>query len=396
VPDAPQSTAAKVAGAGAPPCIWLHAPLPEAEPAAALLARRLAEGAAELSVLRTGPADPADPSAIAALIARNRPRLAVVLGGAMPPALAQVAAVRGVPLLMAGASAAMAPALAPAVPEAGGRGWLARLLGRRSVAAHRASPPPALPGRALVTDAEAEAAFAAAGMPRGAITITGPLEEPSRAARVNEAERAALARAMGTRPAWLAIGLPEAEDDLVAAAHRFALRGAHRLLLVIVPDDPARGAALAARLADRHGFAVARRGAEQDPDPDTEVYVADTDGEEGLWLRLAPTVWIGGSGSAGATSHPFAAAAAGAAILHGSAPGRHGAAFARLQAGGASREVTDASALGAEVSELLAPDVAARMARAAWEVCSAGAETTERLLAIAAEALEPALAAGGG
>ncbi len=394
MPGTPQSNLADAAGA--PPCIWLHAALPEADAPAALLARRLAERAGDLSVLRTGPADPADPAAIADLLARRRPRLALILGGAMPPGLAQAATARGLPLVMAGASAAMAPAVAPAAPDAVGHGWLARLLGRRAPPRDRLPQGPVLPAQALVTDADAEAAFAAAGMARGAITITGPLEEPSRAPRVNEAERAVLARAMGTRPAWLAIGLPEAEDDLVATAHRFALRGAHRLLLVIVPDDPARGAVLAARLADRHGLAVARRGAEQDPDPDSEVYVADTDGEEGLWLRLAPTVWIGGSGSVGATSHPFAAAAAGAAILHGSAPGRHGAAFARLQSGGASREVTDASALGAEVSELLAPDIAARMARAAWEVCSAGAETTERILAIVAEAVDPVPRLGAG
>jgi 3-deoxy-D-manno-octulosonic-acid transferase len=52
--------------------------------------------------------------------------------------------------------------------------------------------------------------------------------------------------------------------------------------------------------------------------------------------------------------------------------------------------VTDAQALGAEIAELLAPDAAARMARAAWEVCSAGTETTERLIAIVARILAAA------
>ena len=108
MPGTPQSNLADAAGA--PPCIWLHAALPEADAPAALLARRLAERAGDLSVLRTGPADPADPAAIADLIARRRPRLALILGGAMPPGLAQAATARGLPLVMAGASAAMARA----------------------------------------------------------------------------------------------------------------------------------------------------------------------------------------------------------------------------------------------------------------------------------------------
>lgn len=375
---------------GPPPRLWLHAPTAEAEPAAAFIARRLSDTIEPLELVRTGPADPVDPLAISGLILRHRPRLTLIVGGRLPPGIGQIATQRGLRIVMAGADATMAPAPPRPAPEAGLRGWVARLRGLGAPAPGSVPLSAEAVAHVLVTDAEAEAAFLAAGLPPEVVSITGPLEEPSRAPRVNETERAVLARAIGTRPAWLAIGLPEAEMDLVAAAHRLALRAAHRLLLVVVPEDPARGAAMASHLAEVHGLAVARRGADQDPEPEAEVYVADTEGEEGLWLRLAPTVWIGGSASAGAARHPFVVAAAGAAILHGPAPGPHGSAFARLQSGGASREVTDAQALGAEIAELLAPDAAARMARAAWEVCSAGTETTERLIAIVARMLAAA------
>ena len=52
--------------------------------------------------------------------------------------------------------------------------------------------------------------------------------------------------------------------------------------------------------------------------------------------------------------------------------------YARLAEAKAAIEVTTAEDLARNVQELLAPDRAAELAKAAWEVSSRGAEVTER------------------
>src|SRR5258707_1193339 len=66
------------------------------------------------------------------------------------------------------------------------------------------------------------------------------------------------------------------------------------LLSVIVPRHPARGEAIARSVA-ASGLHVAQRSREELPTATTDIYVADTMGEMGLFYRLAPIVFMGGS-----------------------------------------------------------------------------------------------------
>ncbi|MFN3937988.1 MAG: 3-deoxy-D-manno-octulosonic acid transferase [Gemmobacter sp.] len=292
------------------------------------------------------------------------PALCIVAGGALPPRLLSEAGRLGIPLM---AVEAGPPRLTAS------RWWPGLLSGIVQTF-----------GAVFVTDSAAELAWRRAGVRKGIVRIAGRLEEPSHALPHNEAERAALARVFGTRPLWLAACVPPAEDALVAAAHQEALRMAHRLLLIVVPDDPSRADALAASLTEVHGLSVARRGLEEEPGEETQVYLADTEGELGLWLRLAPVVWMGGThaGPSG-QCHPFAAAALGAAILHGPVSAPHALAYDRLRRAGASRLVRSPAALGEAVGDLLSPDRTARLAQAAWDVISQGAQATAEAVATA-------------
>jgi 3-deoxy-D-manno-octulosonic-acid transferase len=277
-----------------------------------------------------------------------------------------------VPLLMADAAA----------PAVAGGGWWPGLL-RRSLGAF---------AEVLARDTAALVALRRAGADPARLHVGGALVEIGRALPCTEAERAALARAVGTRPSWLAVGVPAAEDARVAAAHQAALRMTHRLLLFVVPDDANRAEAVAAAMA-AEGLTVARRSLDQDIDDDTHVYLADTEGELGLWYRLAPVAYFGGtlSGEAG-VRHPFEAAALGAAILRGPASGglgAHGPLWDDLRAAGACRLVRDADDLGEAVGDLLAPDRAAAMARAGWEASSAGTVAAERVMAMLDAVLGP-------
>jgi 3-deoxy-D-manno-octulosonic-acid transferase len=233
----------------------------------------------------------------------------------------------------------------------------------------------------LTVDDTAARAFRKAGAPMAAVTVTGRMEEESAALPHMEAERAALARQLATRPVWLAAALPEAEEAAVIAAHRAALRHAHRLLLIVVPQDMARADALATKI-EAEGWAVAHRVRDEEPADDTEVFLAD-DAEYGLWYRLAPITFLGGSLSGdGCARNPLEPAALGSAILYGPRAGAFGTIFGRLGAARAARAVGSGADLADALAELLAPDRAARLAHAAWGVTSAGAEATDRAVGV--------------
>jgi 3-deoxy-D-manno-octulosonic-acid transferase len=217
------------------------------------------------------------------------------------------------------------------------------------------------------------------------------MEDGSSVLPCTEAERAALVRQFQTRPVWLAAGLPESEDAALIGAHRAALRLAHRLLLIIVPDPPERADALARQIEDAEGWTVARRSADEEPDEETEVFLADVPSEMGLWYRLAPITYLGGSlYGTGSRRDPFEAAALGSAILHGPQTGDWRAAMARLTEARATRPVSSPADLAEGLADLLSPDRAARLAQAAWAVTSAGAEVTDRVVLLVRELMEAA------
>ena len=104
------------------------------------------------------------------------------------------------------------------------------------------------------------------------------------------------------------------EETLLLAAHE-RLRQAHPgALLVLAPRLPARGAEIAALGPPG---ATRRRAAGEQPEPGTAVYVADTIGEMGLWYRLAPIAFVGGSVAPVGGHNPFEPLALGCAVLHG-------------------------------------------------------------------------------
>ena len=357
--------------------VWLHAPAPDCLRAMQELARRLDEEDG-VNVLLTSPEEPVGPrdfihqppppdapAETRAFLDHWRPEIAVCADGEIRPALMHEAIQRRLPMLMV---AARQPYLLRDRD-----GWYPGLV-RGLLPAFR---------NVLALDEPSARAFRKAGAPPGQVEIAGRMEEASAALPYLEAEREVLAKLLATRPVWLAAALPEMEETSIIAAHRAALRMAHRLLLIIVPQDPARAEALAKRLEEEEGWSVALRSAEQEPDAETEVYIADSASEYGLWYRLAPITYLGGSLlGAGCARDPLEPAALGSAILYGPRPGDFGSIFGRLGAARAARAVGSGADLGDAVGDLLAPDKTARLAQAAWTVASDGAEVTERVMSL--------------
>jgi 3-deoxy-D-manno-octulosonic-acid transferase len=352
---------------------WLHVPAAASAPAMQELARRLIDEDG-VAVLMTGAADvpvekgvvhlnpPTDTPALArAFLDHWRPDIAVFSDGDLLPALIQEAADRRIPLLLADARE-------PRLPRERDS-WFPGLM-RRSLAqfAHVAC-----------IDEPSARAFRKAGAALSAVAVTGRMEARSAALPCLEAEREALARLLAARPVWFACAVPEAEETAVIEAQRAVAALAHRLLLILLPERAARAEPLA-RAVEEAGLTVALRSADEEPDAETAVFVVETEAELGLWYRLAPVTFLGGSLSGtGALRDPMEAAALGSAILHGPRPGAHGVAMGRLGAARAARAVGSPRDLAEALGDLLAPDRAARLAHAAWTVASDGAEATDAL-----------------
>jgi 3-deoxy-D-manno-octulosonic-acid transferase len=243
--------------------------------------------------------------------------------------------------------------------------------------------------RALARDTDAAQRLRRLGLAADRIEVTGLLDTFPPVLTCNDRERRDLVQALGPRPVWLAAGFASSETADLITAHRSAIRGAHRLLLIAVPRaaDDLAPAATAFRDA---GFTLASRAEGDDPDEAAQVYLADSMTELGLWYRLAPVTFAGSTlpGSGGGSRPPFEIATLGSAIIHGPETQPHGPAYQSLARAGAARTVRGGADLGQTVESLLAPDRAAAMAHAAWDVTTKGVEVANRLSDLLRDALD--------
>jgi len=361
--------------------VWLHGGAGESLGAVVELGRQLIEEDGVSVVLTlSNPADLAEaralgsdailqraphdfPQVVQAFLDHWRPDIGIFAGGELRPTLIYEASHRAVPLIWVEARAPHLP------PDRDG--WFPGLI--------KAATTPFR--TVLAVDDTAARALRKAGVEEERLQTLGRMEEASCALPHIESDRAALAQILATRPVWLAADVAPEEEAAVIAAHRDVLRLAHRLVLILVPQDPARSTALAAILEAEEGWHVANRARDEEPQNETEVYIMDSTTDYGLCYRLAPVTFLGGSlEGEGCARNPMEAAAMGSAILYGPRAGQYGAAYARLGAARAARMVGSASDLGLALGDLLAPDRAARQAQAAWMITSEGAEVTASVL----------------
>lgn len=233
----------------------------------------------------------------------------------------------------------------------------------------------------LAQDAETASYFIKLGFPSERLEVTGSLKEGSAPLSHDELARAALARAIRGRTVWLAASTHPGEEDIVTVAHRKVLRSNPDLFLILVPRHPERGDEIAAKLRS-DGWTVTQRSIDQEIEGRTEIYLADTIGEMGLWFRLSPVTFMGGSLVDIGGHNPFEPAALGSAVLHGPHVQNFTDAYARLNAAGACVNVLDGDMLASELEKTLVPERTATLATAAWDALSEGANVTDRVLDI--------------
>jgi 3-deoxy-D-manno-octulosonic-acid transferase len=303
-----------------------------------------------------------------AFLAHWRPDLCIWADNRLDPVLIDATGRTGIPMFLINAR----------VPERPGGRWFPGL--RRALLKRFR--------HVLAGDVRAVAGLRALGVPEDRIEATGFLQEGGAPLPCSQAERDGLADVLAARPVWMAAGVTRDEIPMIAEAHRLAMRRSHRLLLVIVPERRDDGPTLAETF-EAEGWVVGLRSKDDDPEPAVEIFIADLPDEYGLWYRLAPVAFMGGSlaGDGPGARNPYEAAALGSAVLYGPDMGLWRESYERLRDSGAARAVSDTESLARAVEFLLAPDKAAEMAAAAWEVTTSGAEATDRIVALVLDAL---------
>ena len=155
------------------------------------------------------------------------------------------------------------------------------------------------------------------------------------------------------RPIIVAASTHPGEDEMLVAAHRSLLSFFPQLLTVIVPRHPDRGSSIAG-LITASGLTPALRSREELPAATTDIYVADTMGELGLFYRLSPIVFMGGSLIRHGGQNPIEAIKLGAAIIHGPNVFNFADVYAALDHSGGARQAETQETLVKQLGQLLA------------------------------------------
>ena len=213
--------------------------------------------------------------------------------------------------------------------------------------------------------------FTALGAPR--TVAVGNLKIDAPPPPVDLADHRKLSAALAGRSVWLAASTHPGEDDIAAVAH-LAIKGARPdLLTIIVPRHPDRGTFIA-RLLGGANLKVALRSEGKLPDASTDIYIADTIGELGLFYNLVPVAFVGGSLVPHGGQNPMEAIKLGAAVVTGPHWRNFADAYEELLASGGCAQVSEANDLATAVL-LLLEDAQARarmMARAEGAIARMG------------------------
>ncbi|MDE3016105.1 MAG: 3-deoxy-D-manno-octulosonic acid transferase [Pseudomonadota bacterium] len=182
------------------------------------------------------------------------------------------------------------------------------------------------------------------------VRCVGNLKYDAVALPCDEAELLRLKTAIGARPVWLAASTHPGEEKIAAQTHRRLAAAYPDLLTIIAPRHPERGAASAHEIKD---LTVALRSQRQAITPETQIYIADTMGELGLFYRLSEIAFMGGSLVNHGGQNPLEPARLSCGIIFGPHTHNFSDIYRELEENGGGIRIAGGESLAAEVGVLL-------------------------------------------
>jgi 3-deoxy-D-manno-octulosonic-acid transferase len=195
------------------------------------------------------------------------------------------------------------------------------------------------------------------GLGARAVEVTGSLKADAPPLPADARALDDLRRTIGSRAVFLATNTHPGEDEIVLGVHDRLRKKYPSLLTIIAPRHAERGGDIAALAAPR---VYALRSQAQLPGSDTDIYIADTLGELGLFYRLGTFAFIGKSLGAEGGQNPLEPARLGVAVLAGPYTDNFREAYDAIFAGQGSGRVHSADELQSLAALLLSDPARAR------------------------------------
>lgn len=215
------------------------------------------------------------------------------------------------------------------------------------------------------------------------VDVSGNLKVDTDSLPYHPGELQHLTQLIAGRPCWVAASTHDGEEEAIGKIHLHLKKKQPDLFTIIVPRHPDRAEAIAKELQN-NGLRVARRSLNETIQPETDIYLGDTIGEMGLFLRLAQVAFVGKSLKAKGGQNPLEPAMTGIPIVSGQNVHNFREAYSKLLEAKGVRLISDEQMLAANVEYLLnSPTERERMVQAATETVrqmQGSLERTNRIL----------------
>lgn len=191
-------------------------------------------------------------------------------------------------------------------------------------------------------------------------------------------------RQIGNRKTWAAISSFDGEEKAAATVHS-AIKSRDGQLTIIVPRHPERADEIETMLKGMN-LTVARRSRNDAITPETDIFLGDSIGEMGLYLRLTELAFVGRSLTAEGGQNPLEPAMVGCAVLSGAHVQNFREAYQKLLRSGGGRIIRDVEMLAKAVHYLLVND------NERYKMIDAGGKVIQEMrgaLSLTVKALEP-------
>lgn len=208
-----------------------------------------------------------------------------------------------------------------------------------------------------------------------ALRMTGSLKQELAPPLQDVDEIDALEQTLRGRSVWVAASTHPGEEDVLLEAHKHLATDA---VMILVPRHPERGDALAAQTRAA-GWVVAQRSKGEPLTADTQVYLADTIGEMGLWYRLSKVSFIAGSLEPIGGHNPFEPILLESAVISGSQVGNFADVYARLKNTEGAAFADTSTAIAEAVIALFDEDTRAQQAARALDCLASNASITAQV-----------------
>ena len=133
---------------------------------------------------------------------------------------------------------------------------------------------------------------------------------------VDESALKELKSQVGKRPHFCAANTHPGEDEIIIGVHQDLKKQYPNFLTILVPRHPKRAEEIRARI-ESQGLKVAQRSLDEAIAENTDIYLADTLGEMGLFYAISSVVFLGATLIPKGGHNPIEPAQLGAFVLHG-------------------------------------------------------------------------------